>query len=170
MNKKIIKIEMKKFIQAMTLTLLGAIVISLSSCQAIEKKLFPYAGTAEKMRDSVMDCFTDQNVEVLKDLFCDEIKNTHDLDEEIQAAFEFIQGNIVSYDLSMYGPSGEEVRDGKVVLKDRSINVDKIITDLDNEYKIAFNYYLVNEEHKDMVGITFITVTDKKSTESISIG
>lgn len=161
---------MKKFMKVMTLILLSTIVLLLSSCKAIEKKLAPYAGTAEKMRNSVMDGFTNKNTELLKELFCDKVKDTHDLDEEIQATFEFIKGNIISYDLSMYGPSGEEVRDGKVVLKDRSINVDKVITDLDNEYKIAFNYYLVNEEHKDMIGITFITITDKKSTESISIG
>lgn len=70
----------------------------------------------------------------------------------------------------MCGPSGEEVRDGKVVLKDRSINVEEIITDLDNEYKICFNYYLVNDDHEDMIGITFITIRDMKSNETITIG
>lgn len=161
---------MKIFKCALSVILICAVCCSLSSCNYIHKKLAPYAGTAEKMRNSVMDGFTNQNIEVLKDLFCDEIKNTHDLDEEIQAAFEFIQGNIVSYDLSMYGPSGEEVRDGKVVSKDRSINVEKIITDLDNEYKICFGYYLVNDEHEDRIGITFITIRDIKSNETMSIG
>lgn len=85
------------------LILLSVIVFSLSGCKAIEKKLAPYAGVADEMRNSIMDGFTKRNAGTLKELFCDKTKNTHNLDEEIQAAFEFIKGNIVSYDLPMYG-------------------------------------------------------------------
>lgn len=86
-------IEMKKFIQTITLILIGAIVISLSGCQAINEKFAPYEGTAEKMRNSVMDSFISKNSETLKSLFCTEVKDKHNLDEEIQAAFEFVKGN-----------------------------------------------------------------------------
>lgn len=46
-------------------------------------------------------------------MFCKEIENTHDLDNEIQRALDFINGEIVSYDKPDGNSGGGTIKYGE---------------------------------------------------------
>ena len=57
------------------------------------KKAIP-AGT---MCEYTLEYLKNKDTPNLKDLFCDEIKNTHDIDKEISDFFDFVNGDFVDF-------------------------------------------------------------------------
>lgn len=110
----------------------------------------------------VMDCFINKDSETLKEMFCSKAKIRPDFDEQINEAFEFIDGNIISYD--DYIASMDEVAydEGKVVRKYHAPVTDHIKTDKNRTYKITINLYTVLDKDEGRVGITSLTVRENK--------
>jgi len=110
----------------------------------------------------VMDCFINKDSETLKEMFCSKAKIRPDLDEQISEAFEFIEGNIISYD--DYIASYDEVayEEGKVVERCYVPIIDDIKTDKKRTYKIVISLYTVFNEDEGRVGITSLTIYENE--------
>jgi len=108
----------------------------------------------------VMDCFINKDSETLKEMFCSKAKIRPDFDEQINEAFEFIDGNIISYD--DYIASMDEVayEEGKAVERYYVPIIDDIKTDKNRTYKIAIRLYTVFDEDEGRVGITSVTIRE----------
>ena len=82
------------------------------------------------------------------------IDNYTDIDTQIDEAFDFIDGEIVSYDEPFSSASGG------VEKKSYGAQTQNIITDKGTEYKISFEGWLTNEEEPEKVGVSYIRVID----------
>ena len=79
----------------------------------------------------ILRCFDEEDSEGLKSLFCEEIQNTHNLDEDIKNALDIYQGKTISYKI-IGGTGGETDENGKIVLKDENIQIGEIKNDTGN--------------------------------------
>ena len=121
---------------------------------------------ARKQAEIILECLKTGEKEELKALFCESVKNTHNLDKEIQEAIDFIDGEIVE-DGKWIGMSegGKSVDEGVVVKLDIHPSIIDLKTDNQNTYSIFFDTYLVYNDKKENVGMTYIIISDEKDNQ-----
>ncbi len=102
--------------------------------------------------------FCNKNVETIESFFCETTKKTHDLEKEIQEAFEIIDGEIVSYNKFSISSGGEKVRDGEVVERHSSPDIEGIKTDTGKIYNIMINNREICSENPEYEGFSVITI------------
>ena len=121
---------------------------------------------ARKQAEIILECLKTGEKEELKALFCERVKNTHNLDKEIQEAIDFIDGEIVE-DGKWIGMSegGKSVDEGVVVKLDIHPSIIDLKTDNQNTYSIFFDTYLVYNDKKENVGMTYIIISDEKDNQ-----
>lgn len=113
--------------------------------------------SANEMINNIVYCFKSKDKETLKTYFSTQMQNHSNLDYEIEIAFEFIDGEIVSVgkpDASCIGPMSDKAY-GAII---RDITTDKGIV-----YKIDFNgkYRCDDDKSREGVeGIRLINMTD----------
>lgn len=118
--------------------------------------------TAEEHSDIIIICIKENDANTLEEMFCPYIRDNHKLDEEIEGAFEFIDGEIVSEgDKHYLDETGGAVENGQIVSSRIQPEIRNLKTDSDKEYTIIFNEYLINTENPDYTGITRITITNE---------
>jgi len=121
-----------------------------------------------------MDCFIDNDEEKLYSLFSTKSKKYYKLEEQIEAAFDFIDGEIISYELPTdTGGGGYEIENGKTIADNMTPWI-YIETDSGKIYRIVFQYFTVFVEDRNGEGLYCIIVSlldNKKSLiERIAIG
>ena len=104
----------------------------------------------------VIDCFMNKDSETLKDLFCNYVKNTHDLDSEIDEAFGVIKEDIVSCGKFRIG-SSDSFDEGVRVYADTSCTV-PIKTSDDEEFEICIFSCIENIEKPNLVGLKMVSI------------
>ncbi len=140
--------------------LLVGVLFVMSACGAIGK-LFGKEDTEYKSPDhlaiehqsKIMDCFINKDPEPIKSLLSEYIiKKYPDIDEQINKAFNFLDGEIVSYDEPFPSACGASEQ------KSYGSRTRHIITDKGTEYKIAFKGWYSYDKEPERVGITSIGV------------
>ncbi|MCR5143634.1 MAG: DUF5104 domain-containing protein [Ruminococcus sp.] len=111
----------------------------------------PDESAAEMITDIVV-CFENDDKETLKTYFSESAKKNGKLDTEIDEAFEFIDGKIVSY--------GEPIPGciGPIEDKAYGATISDIITDKGTEYKISFSGMERMDSDPQQEGVTYIKV------------
>ncbi len=91
----------------------------------------------ETLALEVLRCLDEEDIENLKNLFCAEVQDTHNLDKEIEEALVFLEGTSVEYRTIMVS-SGESDRDWEIV----KFNVVPVIRDVktDGQKNIILQY------------------------------
>ena len=121
---------------------------------------------ARRQGKEIMEYVLNKDKEGLKSMFSKYILETHDLDNEIDEFFEFIDGEIISYD----EPDGDD-RGGQYSpneskrIRKLGGNVNNIKTDKGKTYSISFLTYYIYNSNKDKVGVDVIGVIDEDSWE-----
>jgi len=82
------------------------VIFIFSSCSYDTNYKTPEQKAKQQSAD-IIKCFENEDIEGLKGMFCKTmfcktIADSHDLDEEIQKAFNVIDGTIISYDEQCY--------------------------------------------------------------------
>ncbi|MCM1525045.1 MAG: DUF5104 domain-containing protein, partial [Ruminococcus sp.] len=113
----------------------------------------------------VIDCFINKDSETLKELFCSKVKNKVDFDEQIDEAFEFVKGNIISYDDHITSSSSVDYDEGKLVKRHYGPSIKNIKTDAKRTYKLYINLYTVYDKDEEQVGITSLTIYENEDSE-----
>jgi hypothetical protein len=104
----------------------------------------------------------EKDVTTLKEMFCPYININHNLEDEIEKAFEFFDGEIVSDgDKHFLEEAGGTTENGKTITSRIQPEIRHIKTDSEKEYEIVFNEYLINGDNPDYIGITRITITNE---------
>ena len=118
---------------------------------------------ADNLTVQIFDCFLNNDSETLKNLFSLNVQESHDLDTEIQEAFDYIGGDIISYD----EPDG--TIQGKTRRAEEGItqmvlggSIRNIETDTGKTYRISFTSYAINKDDEDDVGVISIGVIDEE--------
>ena len=121
---------------------------------------------ASRQGEEIMGYVVKKDKEGLKSMFSKYVTENYDLDKEIDEFFEFIDGEIVSYD----EPDGDET--GVVDSPDESGKIKRIGGKIKNiktskgrNYSIYFNNYYLYNPNKDRVGMDSIGVIDEDSWE-----
>ena len=107
---------------------------------------------------AIYDGLCNKDIEGIAKYFCETTKKTHDLEEEIQGAFEFIDGDIVSYDNFLISSGGEKVRDGEVVEKHSSPRINRISTNTGKVYKVVIQNREICLEYPEYEGFSQISI------------
>lgn len=101
----------------------------------------------------VIECFKNKDSEALAQLFCTNAQNEFDLENEIQVLFDFVDGEIVSYDEPSGNAGGGEIAPEGIVQKGVGGRIENIVTDKGTVYRISFKGYVIFEEDKGSIGI-----------------
>ncbi len=113
----------------------------------------------------VMDCFINKDSETLKEMFCSKAKIRPDFDEQINEAFEFIDGNIISYDDYIISCSSVSYDDGKLVERYYGPIIRNVKTDTQRTYKLYVNLYTVYNKDEGRIGINSFSIYEDESNE-----
>ena len=110
--------------------------------------------------ETVYNGFKEKQKEEIIALFCDKGKTDHDLDNELSEAFDYINGNITSYESFSEGPSGKSYRKGELVKYDQTAVIAGVSTDTGHTYRIAVNSLNVYPDDLNLVGIQRIYIRE----------
>ena len=119
---------------------------------------------ARRQGEEIMEYVVKKDKEGLKSMFSEYVSETHDLDKEIDEFFEFIDGEIISYD----EPDGDETyveqspAEGKINKQLGGI-VYNVRTTNGRNYTISFSSYYVYNTNKDKIGIEILGILDEDS-------
>ena len=103
----------------------------------------------------ILRCFNEYDSESLKEMYSTFIKNTHDLDSEIEEAFTVIDGEIVSYDNFIIG--GEKNRlEGEPVYSDVSCTI-PVKTSNDENFDICI-FYIAVCKNENKIGLKMVSI------------
>ena len=100
--------------------------------------------------EKVVDALTTEDANALKHLLSDSVADDTGIDEQIQALYEFIDGEIESYNIVL-GPTYQSVHEG---IRESDAGCDIVTTT--GEYRIAIRIRLIDEGDSHNLGIQSI--------------
>lgn len=157
---------MDKLLKPIFIIFIIIAMFSLSSCNF--KGLSHWIklkGQIRKEVDQMMECIKNEDKEGLLELFCEDVRETHREEtlKEIEDAFDFIDGKVVSYKNYSFGYS-EHISHGMVVSGSYSPGYYEVKTDTGKNYEVFFCYHYNGEEFGEsprLDGINHIRILDK---------
>ena len=116
--------------------------------------------TARDVNERMLHAIEYKNADELKELFSEKlIESDKNLDEEIAAAFDFFQGNIISKNAVMFDEEG--AKDDGVWTRYFVYGDNRnIITDDDKEYVIITSHVVVYDSKPERIGLAKILIKD----------
>jgi PBP1b-binding outer membrane lipoprotein LpoB len=155
----------------MTMLLLS---IFLSSCGFLETK--PKQELFKPSTEEIVQCFIEKDVAGLKAILEREMSSAvyddifEDIDKKINDAFDFIDGNIISYKIGSTTISGDHVRYGEVVNRYQCTGIDDVTTDTGKVYWLAIGFCSANIEKPSEVGISDVSIQTETAIRVIGYG
>lgn len=136
--------------KAILITIIFMFICS-SGCESINT-----TNIAKKQCDSVLEYLQNNDDEGLKGLFCEEVRNSSNIDSEIENVLELFDGKIISHDNYQIS-DGDEWEDGKLVQSHASPIIYNVLTDKKNIYTVSF-FTFTNNIVTERIGITVLEV------------
>lgn len=159
-NKQMRRILLFMFLISMTGTM-----CSCSKTDSNEEyyKVYPTELNQEAARiyEVALDAFKNEDITKLENEFSEFAKENANLNDEIENAFEFIEGNITTIEDSDAGYQGGSKDEKGYVRADYAVYLFNVKTDKNRTYEIhiAGNFFYRNNEHKQ--GIYCIAIFDE---------
>lgn len=151
---------------------LCVVMFSFSSCGIISensKTAISQDKICQETCEEVFEYIKDHDTENLIELFSEESAEKHDLEKEIEEMYDFIDGNLDSYESISDPATGESVRDGKIVRLNGSPWIKGVKTTTGHEYIILVEIVLIYED-KNYEGVAQIGINDVNTEERLGIG
>ncbi|MCD7742284.1 MAG: DUF5104 domain-containing protein [Ruminococcus sp.] len=150
------------------IALLTAMMILLTSCSKIsnyKEKFVTYfdkadaEGTANDIALQAISYLNDEDTEGLKSLLSEyTLKHDSNIDDDIQAAYELLDGEIISHDEHISGTKSESWEEGQPQVQYLVRFVENARTATGSNYEITFGIYLTNANEPDKEGIQNIII------------
>ena len=151
---------MKK--KSLLLVLILMYVLSFSGCTLIT---FSNESSGEieyvQKAEVVFDALKEKNTEKVISMFCQKSQDSHDLKSEIEDVYDFLDGNLVSYENISGGSGGETFESGIKVRANSCPEITGVITDTEHEYTIYVQIVSVYSDDSEWEGVTLITIFDE---------
>ena len=149
---------------------LSIIVLNFSSCVFIplfdnsdEQNVFTVKAQMKNDCKEIIRCLEEKDSDTLKNMFCEKLLNNYEnIDEDIEQAMVFFQGNITSYGNVLYGDDDSFIN-GECVKFSASPIIDPITTDSGKEYSIVYNEHIIDVENPEKIGISYIEICDENN-------
>ena len=145
------RIIMKRiaFIVLLSITLCSCTILGIGS-ESPEK-------AAEEIQNQIKDS------EKLKGLFCEyALTKDNSIDREIESAFDFIDGDIVSFDEPFTAAAGS------IETKSYGADTKNIVTSEGTYYTMSFNGEFRNDNDKSVEGVRYIKIINETKKKSSS--
>ncbi|MBO5449119.1 MAG: DUF5104 domain-containing protein [Ruminococcus sp.] len=113
---------------------------------------------------TTIDAFINDDIETIKNIFCKNVSDSHNLNDEIQNAFDFIDGNIISYEKINSEETGGTRRDGETIRRTGFSDIVGIKTDSGKSYEILLLCVLEYSEDVSHIGVQDISVYEVNYT------
>jgi len=120
---------------------------------------------SKQQQINVVECFKNKDAEKFKKMFCPKIISKGNIDNEIQEAFNFIDGDIVSYDEPRGRIGGKTIQYGRTTECEFRGKIVNIKTDTGHLYHITFTSYDIFNDDADKVGISELGVFSDNGIE-----
>ncbi len=128
----------------------------------ISKKMM----TADEMCESVLYNLQVEDLEQLKNLFCNEIVSTHNLDDELLNFFDFVDGKFIAFtDYHTELRHGGESNKGAYVKFFIAPRIRVAKTDTEKKYTVEFYANLIYKDEPNRIGLEYIVITDSEGNE-----
>ena len=139
---------------------LVVILVILSGCINENKDYKTPDQIIKEMSENLVKFVMNEDTEGINALLCPRFKDTNrDIDSQIQGMFDFIEGDIVSYDEPTgAGCGGRSTAEEGWVEKLTMPNINNIKTTSNKTYQITYVYNFINKEEPDLVVIETINV------------
>lgn len=110
--------------------------------------------------DNLMKILTEKNEVAFKELLCQDIIDTHEnIDDEIKELFNFIEGDILSYDPPRSGAMSETTTPEEgAIERVAKCNLVNIHTSEGKTYYIRYYYGMIYKDHPEFLGIVCINI------------
>lgn len=168
---------MEKFKKMHIILALVMVMALLSGCNIVSSRLRQLneetASTSKsnlETSNSLLDCFSQNDVEGLKALLCVKTQALSDIDEQIQKCFEFFGGTVDSFGDIKSGYEGKSTSYGKTTLHERSWSIHDIANSNGETYEIYISAWIICEEDANREGIAKIVLTRNSDGEELEIG
>ncbi|GHU54089.1 hypothetical protein AGMMS49975_13960 [Clostridia bacterium] len=126
---------------------------SLSGIEAVKE--WPSMSVSKE----VLRCFSEDDFDSLKSMFCAKVAEKDGFDETLQGALDFFEGKVISYDGTlMRGGPASATDNWEVSWLDYHPQIHDIKTDAGKSYKIIFYYFRVYAKDEKQVGIYEIDI------------
>lgn len=129
--------------------------ISSSSCSFLFREREPEKNNAEL----VLSYIQDKNTDAIYDMLCERLKKDPNIKERIEETFDFIEGDVISYETSYSSGDGKWTKDGKAKMS-KSWDCNPIETASGKVYQLVVQYYDENDFEPDLVGIYLISMVE----------
>lgn len=153
-----------------------AIVLSLTMLASVAScsELHP-ANKAKREAKKIFKYLKNEDTKKLNKLFSDDVRLTHDLDDEWDVFFDSIDGNIVSYGRIQSQGEGGRYDWGKVTYSDIVISIEDVKTDTGMVYNsISYYQIRVDKQHPEREGISLFSLEipsdNEKGFEEVIVG
>ena len=155
---------MKKFLLFIFLI---CMMETMCSCSKYESNLEYYSVSstelnqeAARIQEVALDAFKNEDVTKLENEFSEFAKENANLNDEIEKAFEFIEGNITTVESSYVGYGGGSKDEQGYERADYDVSLYNVRTDKYRNYEIRIYgiFFYRNNEHKQ--GINRISILD----------
>lgn len=117
----------------------------------------------------IINYFNSEDTSLLKELLCERSQSLNDIEEQIQDAFYFIDGNIISFNEDVNGMESESIEHGTKT-KEMRESIIRVITDNENSYTIYVTENLIYSKDPKREGITEIIIKNTDDESETVIG
>jgi hypothetical protein len=161
--------QLKKAIPFTITIILTIIAFTGCSCSRIGDLVIDIRGETDKSEE-LLKYLSEDDVDGLKSMFCTAISVSSDFDGQIQAAMDFFDGKVVSYDSIQSGGVDKLIENGRTVRLAANPRITGIKADSDEEYEIKFYSYLINDARPDIVGISKLIIIKNSNGKECVVG
>lgn len=145
------------------IVLIVLLSITMCSCSFLGSGSESPEKAAEEIQTKIIQCIKDKDSQELKSLFCDYTLNRDkNIDAEIESAFDFIDGDIVSFDEPFTSAAGP------IETKSYGADTKNIVTSEGAYYTISFNGEFRNDNDKSVEGVRYIKIINETKKKSSS--
>ncbi len=151
---------MKKWLFVILACLLGVSSAGCAVSQVLENKA-DNQKHAEEVSKKLIRYINEKDVDGIEQLFNQYSRNEDKLRKDIEDFFDYIDGEIVDYNINFRGEVGSWIEDGKWLEQEIQTNLENIITDTGTKYYIDFGEYTIYTEDKDKEGMVYLRLCDE---------
>lgn len=149
--------KMKKIIR---LVLTVILLINLSACNKDDDYKAPHEQYNE-IGKTIITCFENKDTETLISLFSENMKANHDLENEIECAFDLLDSEIVEYGEIHSSVGGGDIREEGYIKREGGGTIEDIITESGTKYIIEFKIRDIDKDNEENVGVMNIWIINQ---------
>ena len=142
---------MKKWLLVILICLIGICCSGCAVMEALDNRA-ENQRHAEKVSKKLICCINEKDVDGIEQLFNKFSQKEEKLREDIKNFFNYIDGEIVDYNINFRGEVDSWIEDGKWVEQEVQTNIENIITDTGTKYYIVFREYMIYKKDETKEG------------------